>query len=271
VIKKLYFIFLLALSFSRAEVPPSQLLVSYMQGNGIGYQGGYSSAAAFLTSEMWGDFYFFMDVRAHVLNDGKGAYNLGVGSRSISRNQKAFLGANLFFDYRHTSSSFQRMSLGLDSALGPFFFSTNGYLLVAGKANIHTEERYVYQNGYIYSGVIEEESFKCGWDGEMGLYPINQPEFRAYLGGGPYYLKNTNLMALQENIWGAKGRIFIEIKKICKLEFIYSKDGFFGRKSQGQITFTFPFSKKGRTGNYAPVVRQEIIPVTEVDYFFWNW
>src|SRR3974390_1481326 len=57
---------------------PHRIDIKHIEGKGIGYNQGYTSLDGLFTS-MWNDFIPFVDLRAHVFNNGRWAANAGLG------------------------------------------------------------------------------------------------------------------------------------------------------------------------------------------------
>ena len=263
--------FLSSLSSEEYLFPSNQVTVSSIQNGGVGYTDGYSSLDLFLMSKVASHYYLFVDGRFHLFNNGKNAWNLGMGGRSVSSWKPAAFGWNTFFDARNDKADFQRVSIGVDGSLDRLFFASNGYFLISDQAKVWDSLDFRYAAGYKLSDLFEEDAFRYSWDAEAGCFPLIAGGCRGYLGIGPYYLRNNNLFADLKNIWGLKARAFLELKQICHLEFVFTNDPLFGTKYQGKIAITFSWPWEGRSKSFMPVVRQEIIPTTFIDYWFWNW
>jgi hypothetical protein len=60
---------------------PMRITTRHIEGNGIGYNRGYTTIEGFLAPYQYDRWIPFVDLRGHVLNDGQLAANAGVGVR----------------------------------------------------------------------------------------------------------------------------------------------------------------------------------------------
>ncbi len=251
--------------------PPNEAIISTTQLGGIGYTEGYTTLSLFLTSMLKNEKYLFLDGRFHAFNNGKIAGNLGVGGRNVWTEKNSAIGCNWFVDFRNDVAIFQRTSIGLDLYTNRFFLASNAYFLISDQMQLGKCDSYNYVGGYSLWQKWEEDSFRYGWDGELGCFAILLPKFRGYLGAGPYYLRDDNELALMENVWGVKARAFAEVNNLCHLEFIFSEDPLYGKKYQGKISISISWPKNLRSNGYIQVARQEIIPTNSISSWAWNW
>ena len=77
----------------------SRISIKHREHNGVGYGTGYTSATAFIAPNWQRQFLPFVDLRAHVFNDGEFAFNGGLGTRYAFSGNNIF-GANLYYDFR---------------------------------------------------------------------------------------------------------------------------------------------------------------------------
>lgn len=82
---------------------PSRVTIRHREHKGVGYETGYTTVEAFLTPNWVRNFQPYLDVRGHVMNDGKMAANVGLGARGAPIEELA-IGGNFFFDYREVES-----------------------------------------------------------------------------------------------------------------------------------------------------------------------
>ena len=108
-----------------------RITFKHREANGIGYPTGYTSAEGFFSTSKTPNLLAFTDVRAHVFNDSKKAYNLGVGVRGLSEPLRAVLGANVFYDYRDgLHRAFNQVGVGLEVLGTKWDVRANGYIPV---------------------------------------------------------------------------------------------------------------------------------------------
>src|SRR3984885_1692472 len=112
---------------------PERVEAKHIESKGIGYKEGYSTLEGFFTipSTLEKNWVPFLDIRAHVFNDGRPAVNAGIGLRHLA---SWVVGANLYYDYRKTSRfHYNQVGAGLE-ALGRIWnFRINGYFPVGKK------------------------------------------------------------------------------------------------------------------------------------------
>ena len=115
-----------------------RITAKHREANGIGYQTGYTSLEGFFSTSKTPTLIGFADVRAHVFNDSKKAYNLGLGFRKLSEPYHLVFGANVFYDYRDARHrAFNQIGVGLEVLGTKWDLRANGYIPVH-----HTKKKY---------------------------------------------------------------------------------------------------------------------------------
>lgn len=118
-----------------------RITAKHREGNGIGYQTGYTSLEGFFSTSKTPNLLGFADVRAHVFNDSKKAYNLGVGLRGLSEPLRVVFGANVFYDYRDARHrAFNQIGVGLEVLSRKWDLRANGYIPVHNTKKKYRDE-----------------------------------------------------------------------------------------------------------------------------------
>ncbi len=256
------------------QPPPLSFEVAHIEGKGIGYQTGYTSADFFLAlpDSFQHSWVPFADLRGHVFDNGKLAANAGLGLRYVDTR---VWGANLFYDYRDTHHrAFNQIGLGLESLGCAWDFRLNAYLPV-GRTTSH---RYDYQfsgfKGHYALISHKQEIALRGIDAELGSSLAQWQDFSLYCGIGPYYFIGPH-----KHTVGGKARIDLNAWNYLKLEVSGSYDRLFKGLVQGMLSIQVPFGPGAgctqqnnihccyadnallHTKSLKPVARQEIIVV----------
>jgi hypothetical protein len=264
---------------------PHRFDVKHIEAKGIGYNQGYTSLDAFFTGNVC-NFIPFIDLRAHVFNNGKWASNAGIGTRYVLDPCKSMVGVNAYYDYRSTKHfHYNQVGAGIEAYYDRFEFLANGYLPVGSKRTRTSHEldsidfkrfsgNYILYNKYYknkYEGAMK------GFNAEVGThFAGDMKNYDLYFGIGPYYYD----LHKGEHSWGGKARLKMEFTRFLFVEVSDSWDHIFHNRFQGSVTLSVPFGVKkcygkkrlpnNRTQNCSnvmdwlatlPVDRQEIIVV----------
>lgn len=116
---------------------PQHITFRHTEFNGVGHENGYTSIDFFMTPfhETHGVLPF-VDMRAHVLNNGDIAANIGIGFRRQPADGDCVWGFNLFYDWRERpeftfhNHQFHQIGLGFEIFCPSFDLRLNGYLPV---------------------------------------------------------------------------------------------------------------------------------------------
>lgn len=258
-------------------LPPAQLSLSHHFGRGVGHK-GYSSAEAFFIRGNNDQFSPFIDLRLHVMNDGRIASNAGVGFRTFPWD-KISIGGNIYYDYRNSSHLHTHQVAGGFELLSEYLdFRLNGYLPVGGKKR---SKALVFEG---FSGNQIDVKRKTYYaypviNGEFGVpLPWISPKYTDfYIAVGPYYLFGETVSDNHyEGSFGFKGRFTALITDYVELGFEYNYDRVYHSTYQGIVAVHIPLyknsacrskggSNKGQKAfakrTLRPVIRNEIIPV----------
>ena len=108
-----------------------RITAKHREGNGIGYPTGYSTVEGFFSTSRTPNLIGFADVRAHISNNGKKAYNAGLGLRGLSEATSAVFGLNVFYDYRDARHrAFNQIGVGIEILGRRWDIRANGYIPV---------------------------------------------------------------------------------------------------------------------------------------------
>jgi len=250
----------------------------HIEAGGIGYNNGYTTLEAFISNDpnRWCATPF-LDVRAHLFNDGKFAVNAGLGARSLW-GCRAY-GMNFYYDYRYTHRrEYNQIGVGLETLGVLWDLRINGYLPIGGKVSHPYQIEF---GGFSGNSILVNRKFQYamkGIDGEVGFHFGKTSDFDFYGAIGPYYFKGK----VGPGAIGGKGRIAGTYKEYVALELSDSWDNVFKNNVQGQVTLTLSFGPSSRaqmdkkscidTCSLAmtltermlqPVTRQEILVVSD--------
>lgn len=267
---------------------PSTVTVRHREHEGVGYKTGYTTLDFLFTPNWVRNFQPLLNVRGHVMNDGKFAANIGIGARGAPI-EKLAIGGNFFFDYREVSNlpSYQ-LGSGIE-ILSPYVdFRVNGYLPVGHKTKTYPASFSRFSG----NNILLRERFKAELAtiyGELGASVPYMPEnFQLYVAAGPYYIghRHVELVNRQKikvgDKWGGKYRLAARIYDYFDAGVELTHDPLFHTNVQGYLGVTLPLGpskmyrgfKNGKNGNCSearrfrrmmtqPVIRNEIIPIIE--------
>ncbi len=271
---------------------PMRVTMRHIEGNGIGYNQGYSTIEGFLTPWKGGSWVPFLDLRGHVFNGGQLAANAGLGARYLTDSR--VWGMNSYYDYRHTSHQhYNQVSVGVESFGEIWDFRVNGYCPVGEKRSSFFGIKFEEFKGHWMILSLKREFAMGGANAEVAAHVDCFKKFPLYFAAGPYYLKGQGKTA-----WGGELRAAVDIFDYVRIEGNTSYDTIFRWIGQGQLSLIIPFGKRrvvkqvGRNFCSADLTlekramqnvdRSEIIPVdrerkksTAIDpvtgnpYFFW--
>jgi trimeric autotransporter adhesin len=217
---------------------PYYFTMRHIEGNGVGYNQGYTSLVGFfrpVNPETWVP---FLDVRYHFFNNGKPAVNAGLGLRYLGGHR--IWGINGYYDYRKTSHQhYNQISVGLESLGKIWDFRINGYLPVGKKTSGLFDARFDrFMGHYLYIKPKYEFAMK-GANAEIGAHINRFKNVPFYFAIGPYYLENKGKVA-----WGGEARLSATLFGGLRLEGNASYDNVFKWIGQGQVSLVIPFGTK---------------------------
>ena len=236
---------------------PFRVKLRHIEGKGIGYPCGYTSFDLGMNPYL-DDFKILpvIDLRFHLFNDGKFAFNTGVIGRFHSG--CTVYGMNVYYDYRNAQHArYNQVGAGLEALGERWDFRMNGYLPFGVK---HSPFYAIKLEGLTLVG--REELALKGFDFEVGVHTRCRNPWGFYSGIIPYCYGAKGM-----NAWGGKLRLLAQWKDYITLEVDGSYDSLFHGVVQGQIIFNIPFGTRRPTknpGNWQlrmvePPLRSEII------------
>lgn len=224
--------------FCGCEPKPMRMEIRHIEANGIGYKKGYTTLDFFL-GKSWEDYLSFLDLRAHVFNDGKFAFNAGLGTRFLMNTRVR--GVNLYYDYRNSAHQhYNQLGLGLEDLGVNWDYRINGYVPL-GKTQSHSFGPTLFskfkgnelilkrKKDFAMYGVHAEVAYHFNKWGDVELYPAI----------GPYWFGKDD-----RNAWGGQFRLDLKYKDYVTLEGSVSYDSVFHDLYQGQITLSLPFGPR---------------------------
>jgi hypothetical protein len=217
---------------------PYYITLKHIEGNGVGYNQGYTTLEGFFRTPNPDAWIPFLDVRYHFFNNGKPAANAGLGLRYLTRSR--IWGMNAYYDYRKTNhQQYNQISAGLES-LGKYWdFRINGYLPVGKKTSEWFNSRFdEFKNHYLYVKTKYEFAMK-GANAEVGMRINRYKHVPLYFALGPYYLEGQGKAA-----WGGEARGSAQLFGSFRLEGSTSYDNVFKWIGQGQAALVIPFGGK---------------------------
>ena len=222
-----------------SNVRPQRVEVRHIESSGIGYNKGYTTIDGFFTlthllNTPWTP---FMDLRAHVFNDGKPAATAGLGCRY--ENWSAIWGINAYYDYRNTEHHhYNSIGAGLE-ALGcwdRWDFRVNGYFPVGRKDSPHYQIRFDKFDGHYMKLYRRHEIAMLGCNAEVGVHFCEYDNYKFYAAAGPYYLERQGKVA-----WGGEGRVQMYVLDYLRFTVSASYDSVFNGHVQGEFSVIMPF------------------------------
>ena len=217
---------------------PMRLLTRHIEGNGIGYNRGYTTIEGFFAPYQKGAWLPFLDLRGHVLNNGHLAANTGLGLRYLSTSRA--WGINSYYDYRCTDHyHYNQVALGLESLGAMWDFRINGYLPVGGKASSFWGASFDRFQGNQMLISRKREFVLKGANAEIGAHIDHFEKFPLYFTAGPYYLEGKG-----KNAYGGQLRASVDLTENFRIEGNTSYDNVFKWIGQGQVSLIIPFGHK---------------------------
>ena len=236
------------------ECPPHLLWARfrYTSSEGIGQKKGYTSFDLFNGLMGTENGLIFTDLRGHIFDDGKWAFNAGIGIRYRFDWKKIIGGANFFFDYRRNSKNhFTQIGLGYE-VLGRYLgFRMNGYIPFEKIKKFKGVEF----NRFAGNRLIYDQKFTLamyGVDADFSGRLCRGKNLDVLLGVTPYYFKGS----FGKSAVGAKARVEVEAYETIGGMIRASYDKVFKFNIQGEARLKFAFGprvkRKKKTSNSAP-------------------
>lgn len=217
----------------------------HIERGGIGYNQGYTTFEGFFSANpharAW-KLQPFLDLKAHVFDDGKAAMNVGVGLRKIIRNR--VYGFNTYYDFRKFNQlDYNQVGLGVETLGQRWDLRVNGYVPVGEKITTPYENDFLEFSGHEMILLQKYREVMTGFNAELGIHFGKNKYCDFYATAGTYYFKDREKIGT--NFWGGKARLLIKFKKYWTIEFSNSYDKVFCDRFQGQLTLSIPFGGGG--------------------------
>lgn len=236
----------------------------HIEGGGLGYREGYTTLEMFFAKDpgQW-KVMPFLDAKAHIFNNGKGAANAGLGLRAEWEDR--VYGINSYYDYRNVGR-FHSNQIGLGfETLGELLdFRINGYLPIGKKTSGPYDTVF---GGFSGNHLLLSQKYQSAMKGanaECGFHIGCDPLFDLYAAVGPYYFTGE----VARSTWGGKASVAGTYDDFLTLEISDSYDRTWHNNFQAQISIGFSFGPSSCVKDQCvtskmlqPVRRQEIIVV----------
>jgi len=230
---------------------PTRIGVRHIENSGVGYKTGYTTLDMFfapnpakriITS--------FLDLRGHVLDNGKVAVNAGFGIRALAHCR--VYGAHAYYDYRNTKvQHYNQVGVGFETMGVRWDFRLNGYLPV-GKKKSHpydtTRVSHLTVDSFQGNDLFIEHTTAIkskiqfamkGLDAEAAFHILKNKNIDFYVAAGPYYYNYKGRQAI-----GGRVRLSALIFRYLSLDFINSYDSRFHENAQGSIGINIPLGPR---------------------------
>lgn len=204
-------------------------------GSGRSYKRGYETIRSFLaTYQMGTRCYPFIDLRAHRVEKGRLATNVGIGFRSFSPCFDEMYGLNLYYDFRRLgSTSLQQIGLGAEFFFRCWELRCNGYIPIGRKQALRDVTVFTYPGDFSAKRNRYERA-QWGMDLELGR-AFSLSCFDFFTAIGPYTY-NDGFQGILGGMW----RIGVECCHCLAASLYVTNDGYFGTKVQGELTLYAP-------------------------------
>lgn len=228
--------------FQVLEATSIKPYVNYTAGQGVDFNRGYTTAGCFVKlngQNKYSVFLPYLDLRGHLVNNGRKGVNVGLGARSLDLFSDKIIGGNLYYDYTHVRGQpFHQLGVGLEF-LGPCWdLRTNAYFPLTQSHRKTT--LYSYVRGEWYKDIRIRKAL-TGFDVELGWTIKEYNSFAPwglYLAGGPYYYCATS----GDKCWtvGVDLRVNMQLFACLSVEGGLSVDRLFDNRYYGKILFSVP-------------------------------
>lgn len=261
----------------KAEASLMQGTICHIEGGGVGYHRGYTTAELMIMPS-WlrsKNIYPFFDFRGHGFDNRKLAANVGVGFRMALPSDYC-LGANLYYDvcqgshknFDEVGHPFSQVGLGLE-AFGPHFDLRFNFYQPVGERKWRGEQIFVDDDDVTIVKVKSKKIWSVqSCDAEVGRC-LDQGELACNYGGfswrlygaaGAYYFKHPK----KGSVWGGKLRLEANLTRYLSCELRTYYDRVSNGIVQIQIGLNIPFCLGGAATEcclITSVERQEIMPL----------
>lgn len=211
------------------------LRLGYRSKEGLGYKKNYGTLGVFfapVTCCNISTLVPLIDLRAHLLENGRWAGNAGVGVRGFLSNQLVY-GINLFYDYRNTSfHSYNQVGFGAELLNCFVDVRVNGYVPLGKKNNPGGEKTFLYTGGFFARRRLHERAYRYA-QLEFGK-GCQFSCFSPYLAVGPYFVRSHRKQAA-----GVMWRLTATCCNSLTLEVAGTRDHIFKNRCQFFVGIDF--------------------------------
>jgi hypothetical protein len=243
----------------------------HIENGGVGYDHGYTTAEVMaFPVRKYKKVCSFIDLRYHVLNNAKQAFNIGAGFRYSPDFLKCAFGLNVYYDFRDKRCNFHQIGIGGECLSERWEFRVNGYFPINDEKIIQRCHFDEYTGDYFITR-NKIRAALTGFDLEVGRV-LNNPDsnVNAYSAVGTYYYGGNDVC---RRTWGGRVRFNVNVFKYLLFEGIVTFDYLFHTRGQGLIKVNIPFGCKTRKKHKdvfsKHVQRHEIIVLDK--YCKWKW
>lgn len=296
---------LFCLSWGRSDyhLDPYRLSTAFLAGDGVGFQGGYTSIRLFAAPYGSKTFHCeeiglpfrsfslvpFADLAYHPLFNGEQAATIGLGTRMILADCRSVVGVNFYYDMREKNRLyFHQAGFGLEYLSPCFDLRLNTYFVLGKQCFFTNATRYQYDAGYRLI-VADLTTSWSGLDAEIGsgftacvaCVPVS---FYAALGPYYYYRQTCGCSCFNTDVVGGRFRLEATVCDYLSLQAEATWDTFWKDRYTITLNFNLPLSRLNACFDRSPksgswlegvarqsVYRQPIIPIYKRVTYDWNW
>ena len=172
--------------FRSGDKQRHRVSVRHIEKGGIGYDQGYTTFEGFFSTDPnFSTGMPFLDLRAHVFNNGKFASNVGIGLRKIEGCR--VYGINAYYDYRKTQkNNYNQIGIGLETIGNLWDFRVNGYIPVGREISQISNSKFA---GFLGHHMMLSQKYQFamkGGNAELGFHFGKSDFYDFYAAFGPY-------------------------------------------------------------------------------------
>ena len=216
----------------------SSVYLSHKEGEGLGFNKGYTTLGSLMAPLLDWHVVPVFPFQFHIFNDGKLAFNGGLGARIALTDIDAVVSLFGHYDFRRLiTHNFHQLGFGFEWIKPYWSVHFNGYFPVGSKTNVKKVD-------FLSDLLLYEETADVamwGLDLLLGvdLYKNRKKSYNFTAYAGPYYYKGE----FGDDAFGGKGRLFFQ-SRYWNLGVNLSVDKIFDTRVYGEIGLRFPCRKK---------------------------
>ncbi len=213
----------------------------HTEAGGVGYKKGYTTLEGFGIYGNNPNFMPFLDLRAHLFDNGKWAGNVGIGERTLLSSISHLLGIYFYYDVRQENHNLtvNQVSPGIELVGKRMEYRMNGYFPVGNDKSDRYGFRFDKFKGHNIFMRSGQKYAMTGGDAEIGVHITQSTKYDLFAAAGPYYFNADTTSS-----WGGKTRLLGRYREYLTMEFSYSYDTLFHSRIQGTIGVQIPFGAK---------------------------